>query len=226
MKEVTHALVFLLGGIFTRWKIPVAYYFTPDNVDGTILKPIIENIIQKAEAIGLYVHSITSDMGPVNLRMWKAFGIGGKYTKIINSIVHPVNNKRKLMFIMDIPRLFKNLKNMLLNNKVIELPMTFIQTHKLSFSIVKYEHLEELVDIQENLQLKLIPKLKKQDIICTTFNKMKVSKAKNVLSRDVSSAIRFYAEETGKTELNTTATFIEVISKWFTLVTARTPRVS
>lgn len=205
IKEATHALVFLLGGIFTRWKISVAYYFTPDNVDGTILKPIIESIIQKAEAIGLYVHCVTSDMG-VNLRMWRAFGgiVSGKYTKIRNSIVHPVDNKRKLLFIADAPHLLKNLKSMLVSNKVIELPMTFVQTHKLSNSIVKYEHLEEL-DIQENLQLKLIPKLRKQDIICTTFNKMKVNKAKNVLSRDVNSAIKFYAEETGKTEMNTTA---------------------
>lgn len=228
IKEATHALVIMLGGIFTRWKVPAAYYFTPDDVNGTTLKPIIEEIIRKAESIGLLVHSVTSDMGPVNLSMWKAFGgiVSGKYTKIRNSIVHPVDNKRKLMFIADAPHLYKNLKASLLNNKVMELPTTFVQTYNLSQPIVKYEHLNELIDIQENLQFKLIPKLRKQDITCTTFNKMKVNKAKNVLSRDVSSAIKFYAEEKGKPDFNTTAAFIEIMAKWFTLVTARTPKVA
>lgn len=67
-------LVLMLGDIFTRWKIPVAYHFTPKSVDGALLKPIIEEIIKKAESISLLVHSLTSDMAPVNLDMWKVFG--------------------------------------------------------------------------------------------------------------------------------------------------------
>lgn len=55
---------------------------------------------------------------------------------------------------------------------------------------------------------------------------MKVNKAKNILSRDVSSAMHFYVEEKGRQELNTTAAFIQVCSKWFTLITARTPKVA
>lgn len=55
---------------------------------------------------------------------------------------------------------------------------------------------------------------------------MKVNKAKNIISRDVSSAMKFYAEETNKKEFNTTSIFIEYMSKWFTLVTARTPKLA
>lgn len=218
----------MLAGIFNRWKIPVAHYFTSDDVNGAILKPIVENIIQKTESIGLFVHSVTTDMGPINLAMWKAFGgIGGdKNTEIRHFIIHPVDKKRTLMFIADAPHLLKNLKASILNNKIIELPMTFVQTHNLSQPIVKFQHLNKLIDIQENFQLKLIPKVKKQDLTCTTFNKMKVGKAKNILSRDVSSAIKFYGKETGNTEFKTTAELIEVISKWFTLITARIPKLA
>lgn len=120
----------MLGGIFTRWTLPVAYYFTCNSLNGAILKPIILQIIQKAESIGLYVHSVTSDMGPINLSMWKAFeNIScSRYSKINNSIPHPINNARKLFFIADAPHLLKNLKASLLNNKVIELPQKFLQT--------------------------------------------------------------------------------------------------
>lgn len=61
---------------------------------------------------------------------------------------------------------------------------------------------------------------------CSTFNKMKVNKATSLWNRNVSSAMNFYAEEKGKKELKTTAAFIEIVSKWFTLVTARTPQVA
>lgn len=221
----------MLGGIFTRWKIIAAYYFTPDSIDsidGAILKPIVQEIIEKAESIGLYIHSVTSDMGPVNLSMWRAFGgIGSnRYSDIRNCIPHPVDSNRKLFFIADAPHLLKNLKSALLNNRIIELPTTFVNIHSLSSAVVECAHLDELVDIQENLHFKLIPKIRKRDIICTTFNKMKVNKAKNIWSTDVSSAMKFYAEETSKNEFNTTAVFIEVISKWFTLITARTPQLA
>lgn len=204
IKEATHGLVFMLGGLFTRWKLSVAYYFTSDSLNGAILKPIILHIIQKAESISLYVHSVTSDMDPVNLSMWRAFEgiVCSRYSKIGNCIPHPIDNARKLFFIADAPHLLKNLKATLLNNKVIELPQKFLQTHNLSYSIAKCEHLHELIDIQENLQFKLTPKISKKDITCSTFNRMKVNKAKNILSRDVSSAMHFYAEEKGRQKLN------------------------
>lgn len=130
------------------------------------------------------------------------------------------------MFIAYAPHLFKNMKSSILNNKIIELSATFMQTHNLSQPIVKFEHLKELIDIQENFELKLLPKVKQDDLTWSTFNKMKVGKAKDILSRHVSSAMKLYEKATGKREFNTTAAFIEIMSKWFTLITARTPKLA
>ena len=33
----THALVIMLGGVTSRWKQTVAYYFTGNSSDGTVL---------------------------------------------------------------------------------------------------------------------------------------------------------------------------------------------
>lgn len=41
----TNVLVFMLGGISTRWKQTVAYYFTGHSVNGTVYNDIIMNII-------------------------------------------------------------------------------------------------------------------------------------------------------------------------------------
>lgn len=95
------------------------------------------------------VHSITSDIGSINQAMWRAFGniSAAKHSIIVNSVPHPLDNNRKLFFFADGPHLLKNLRNCLQNNKVIELPAIFIQSHNLSSSTVKCEHLVELTEI-------------------------------------------------------------------------------
>jgi len=75
------ALVFMLAGLASRWKQVVGYYFTGDGFDGAVLKPIILQIINKAESIHLHVNNITSDMGPTNIAFWREIGItAGRYS--------------------------------------------------------------------------------------------------------------------------------------------------
>lgn len=52
---------------------------------------------------------------------------------------------------------------------------------------------------------------------------MKVSKSTNVISHDVSSALKFVAEQLNKPEYLTTAWFIAICEKWFYLMTSRSP---
>lgn len=168
-------------------------------------------------------------MGPNNLAMWREFCVGfaGRYSTITNSIAHPINpNNRKLWFIADPGHLLKNLKFCMINNKVITLPAKIVTDNNLSSSVVDCLHVKELAQFQENLQLKLAPSIKVDDISSGTFNKMKVNKAKNFLSRDISASLQFLSTQNSKQAFCTTAFFIEVVSKWFTLVTSRTPKIA
>lgn len=184
----------MLGGLCAQWKQIVAFYFTPNSLNGSLLKPIILRIIEQSEAIGLKVHSVTSDMGPVNRAMWKSFGISvNRHSTITNFIPHPIEENRKLFFLADAPHLLKNLKNSLLSNKIISIPETFRNAHNIEFPVVKSKHLDELLELQKNLEFKLTPKINVTDMKNSTFAKMKVNKAKNILSRDVSSALYFLA---------------------------------
>ncbi|KYN12957.1 hypothetical protein ALC57_14869 [Trachymyrmex cornetzi] len=122
--------------------------------------------------------------------------------------------------------LLKNLRTALLNNKIIVMPDQFKKSNNLSLCTVQYSHFEELVDIRENLYFKLAPKLNRNVMQLTNFNKMKINKATNLLNRDVSSALNFLAEERDKNDYKTTALFIEIASKWFTLITSRSPLVA
>ena len=65
----THGLVFMLGGYQTRWKQVIAWDYTADSVDASIIKDRVVQIIRKSREIGLTVKNQTTDMGPENLSL-------------------------------------------------------------------------------------------------------------------------------------------------------------
>lgn len=225
--SATHALVIMLGGITTRWKQTVAYFFTGNSVDGSVYRDILFQIIEKTEAVGLKVVSITSDMGSANQAFWKICGItAGRYSLIKNFIQHPYDDTRKIYIFADVPHLFKNIKNMLISNKLINLADSITDEYKLPSNTVKASHIVDIIKYQEPLQFKLVPKLSEADLMPSHFQKMKVRTSTNVISRPVSSALRFLSNELKITEYNTTAWFIDIIETWFTLMSSRHPSVA
>ena len=61
--------MFMLGGITAKWKQPVAYFYTPGSVDGSVFEPIVKDILQEAKKIDLKVKAVVSDMGGSNQKM-------------------------------------------------------------------------------------------------------------------------------------------------------------
>ena len=120
--NATHALVFMLSGVSTRWKQTVAYHFTGDSVRGEAMMPIINEIISLSASIGLHVVCVTSDMGSSNRAMHKAFGISCSKSSqttgtTINKIQHPFCQDRFLHFMFDVP----HLKSSIVSGSIITL---------------------------------------------------------------------------------------------------------
>ena len=69
----------------------VAFYFTGNSTDGTVIRPIVLDVIKRAAEIGVHVIAITSDMGSANRAMWRSFNLlTGKHCKqTVNKIPHP-----------------------------------------------------------------------------------------------------------------------------------------
>lgn len=157
------------------------------------------------------------------MKLWKACGINvGRYSELKNYIPHPSNSNRFIYFILDVPHLLKNLKESLINNKFFILPQEFVLKYNLPSNQVEIAHFIDLIQSQKDLEFLLTPKLCINDIKSTnTFSKMRVNKAKNVFSTDISSSLEFLADENHKPEFLATAWFIKTISKWFSLMTAR-----
>ena len=55
---------------------------------------------------------------------------------------------------------------------------------------------------------------------------MKVNRAKHLLSRDISAALEFLADENTASEYFATAFFIKTVARWFCFMTSRPPNFS
>ena len=55
--------------IGVQWKQIVAWDYTADSVDASIIKDRVVQIIRKSREIGLTVKNQTTDMGPENLSL-------------------------------------------------------------------------------------------------------------------------------------------------------------
>ncbi|KAH8028961.1 hypothetical protein HPB51_021108 [Rhipicephalus microplus] len=79
----THAIVFMLGGVSTRWKQVVAYHLTGNSFHAKTMKQIIMNVITVCEKVGIRLHVVViMDMARGNQSLWKLFGIVvGKHSK-------------------------------------------------------------------------------------------------------------------------------------------------
>lgn len=221
-QTATHALVIMLAGLSARWKQVVRYDFTGDSVQGRNFKPILDEIIIKAEEIGLRVHAITSDMGPANQAMWKAYGINvSRYSESVISCAHPCDENRQLYFYADAPHAFKNTKAGILNNSIVIIPNKFVEKHSLPTNVVNSKHIKDVVNEDKNIELKLAPKLREEYLNTKDhFQKMRVSNATRAFSEEVSSALEYLARDSLDERL-TTAWFINFLSRWFNIMCSR-----
>jgi hypothetical protein len=218
----THGLVFMLGGIATRWKQTVAYYFTSNATDGSVLADIVSEIIVRCNGIGLNVAAVTSDMGSSNRAMWKKLGIVSGKDALVNCFAHPCVAGTFVYVLADVPHLVKNLRNHIVNGQVITLPPHVVKQYSLPSDTVSVEPLKKLVDYQSDKDLKPAPNLNAKHLQPSHFDKMKVSNALNVFSHSVSAALRLMVEtENWDKSVLTTCWFIEVIDRWFNLMSSR-----
>ena len=97
--------VVMLQGLIGKWKQPIYYDFDSKNMDKILL-----DIIKKVEMVGYPVVALVHDLGPVNMKLWKAWGIDPIGTKKC-SIQNPCDADRQIYLFADVPHLLKLIRN-------------------------------------------------------------------------------------------------------------------
>lgn len=225
------ALVFMIGGLTTRWKQVVGYHFTDKKSDGNAYKNIVVELIKESEKIGLLVHSVTNDMGTLNQAMWSSFGIKCTRTpkgifKIVNSIEHPLDPNRKLYFIPDVPHIFKNITNSFNTNSTIYFSEFIVKKYNLDSPIANFKYVKKLFESEKENEFKIAPKLQEHHFQQDNFQKMRVGNSTAIMSYDVACGIEFYNELSEDKSYKTTCWYIRLVTKWFDIMSNRSVKLA
>ena len=177
--------------------------------------------ITAAHNIGLFVRVCISDMGPANQNMWKTVGVFSRRNEFQNYTQHPCSASDRLYFMADTPHLLKNIRNCLLTQSIV-LPDFIVQSSNLPSKYVSMEHIRQLVSIQDQMELKLVPNLKKAHVFPGQYQKMRVNMAATVISHTTASALRFCnSANLLSNDVLSTAWFLDLVNKWFETMNAR-----
>ena len=109
------ALVFMLRGLFSPWKIPIAFYFARDGVKTFVLKNIIKEIVLAVFKSGFIVRATISDQGSANVAAIKSLISDSnaellRSNKYTNDICYKIG-PNQLYHIYDVPHLLKCFRN-------------------------------------------------------------------------------------------------------------------
>ena len=101
-----YMLVFMVRGIFIDLNFPYAQFATR-NLSSDLLFPLVWETIQKLEAAGFMVISVTCDGASSNRKFFRIHG-GKDVYKTLNPYADP---PRSIYFFSDVPHLLKTTRN-------------------------------------------------------------------------------------------------------------------
>ncbi|VEN36818.1 unnamed protein product [Callosobruchus maculatus] len=201
-----HALVFMIRGIKTNYKMPVAFFFTKNSIATDKLKQIIIHIIEEIQSVGFNIVATVCDQGSTNRAAITA--LTKEHTDEKPSQYHFVVNNQKIVTIFDVPHLLKNTRNALQSCNIE------FQSNK----VAKFKYIEQAFQIDRTERTyRCLPKLKESFFNSRdSFLKMKVKVAAQQLSNSVAAAIETFCSNTSMpAEALLTAEFVSLIDTLF-----------
>ncbi|KAJ3665412.1 hypothetical protein Zmor_000908 [Zophobas morio] len=178
LAEAKEALVFMLVALNGSWKIPIGYFLL-EGLSAMEKANLVVKGLEFVHPTGVIVTSLTFDGTPTNLSMAEYLGADFKnYMQFKTWFLHPISNE-KLFIFLDACHMLKLLRNCF---------AVYKQLVDGSGGIIKWQFIEKLVELQEDVQLQLGTKLRKKHLYWSD-QPMKVNLAVQTLSNSVSCAL-------------------------------------
>nr|XP_050032240.1 uncharacterized protein LOC126528390 [Dermacentor andersoni] len=199
-------LCFLITGLSTSYRIPVAYYFTK-GLAGPQLHKLLIFVLEKVEACGFRVVRLVSDNHKVNVNAMKLLGDG----LLTYRITHPCDCDRLLFLSFDPCHVLKNVRSQFLAHD-------FGPKGEVSSCYIK-----KLYELQKDLVVKPVRYLSRKHVYPNNIEKMNVARAIQVLSPDVTAALEPLRNQAGHTssfsfaDAGQTIIFMHNMYRWFVL---------
>lgn len=199
-KFATQATVFYVRGLYSNWKLPLAYFLTGSSMSSLILKDLIVDVIEKCTELGFNIVALVCDQGSNNYSALKHLGCCKEKPF--------VEIKGKTIFsIFDVPHIFKNFRNNFLKYNFK------FNGQEVSFSDIKLAY---NIDKSSNTSRALL-KLTDSHMNPNTFQKMNCKLALQIFSNSVAAVLRTCIA-TGQIKSKTavaTADFVQELNNLF-----------
>ncbi|XP_025162644.1 uncharacterized protein LOC105185088 [Harpegnathos saltator] len=197
-----HALVFMLRGIRTGWKIPLSYNFCKSQTKSGQLIYCIKKIVKKVVQSGFTIiatvcDQATSNVSAINELLNHTRGMCLRNDEEFDGTIILYN--QKIIHLYDPPHLIKGIRNNFLT-KDIEIDIKSSTERKFaSWDIIETAYHLDIFNNTLNRQLK---KLTDEHIIRSKIKKMKVKLATQVFSGTLSAFIEYNSRIQGFVEMN------------------------
>ena len=211
----THALAFLVRGLCTDVKHIIAYFFT-GNVTSYQLMPILWKVVSTLElSLDLWVVALVNDGASPNRKLFNLhvkLAIDRK-CDVVYKTINLFAPSRFIYFFADVPHLMKTARNCLYNSGSGSCSRLMWNDGQ----YLLFKHIADIFYRDQAVALHVLPKLTLEHIALTSFSKMKVKLATQVLSRSVALAL----QESGNNEVLGTAEFCRMMNDFFDCTNVR-----
>ena len=171
-KVATHALVFMLRGIFCNWKQPLCYLLTCGPCKAVIIESFLIEVIKTTVRIGLTPKVLIADQGTNNQSLYKRLGIqpSKPYFHV---------GDLRIVALFDPPHLLKSIRNNFKNHGFI-----------INEIIISWKYIYDFYKLDSKLQVRMARKLLLKHVILPAFSHLGVAMAAQVLSHSVATGIK------------------------------------
>jgi len=111
-KLAGQAMVFVIRGLYSSWKMPISYFLPATSVKHQILSELLVEAITQLFKCGFIVKALICDQGVSNVAAFKDL-------KITKEEPYFFVESRKVFALFDVPHIFKNLRNHLIKKDFI-----------------------------------------------------------------------------------------------------------
>lgn len=199
-KLATQAMVFVVRGLYSNWKLPLAYFLSGSSMSSSILKDLIVDVIEKCTDLGFNIVALVCDQGSNNYSALKHLGCCKEkpFVEIKGKTIYSI---------FDVPHIFKNFRNNFLKYNFK------YKGQEVSFSDIKLAY---NIDKTSNTSRALL-KLTDSHMNPNPFQKMNCKLALQVFSNSVAAVLKTCIA-TGQIKSKTaaaTADFVQELNNLF-----------
>lgn len=187
IKIADHAMVFLVRGLYKKWKQPLAYYFTESTMPAAEIAKCVKALITCVQNTGLEVVATVCDQLSTNISAIRMLKEETRQqclrNKMEDKYVGFLINQQEIVPLYDPPHLLKGIRNNLLKADVH-------YQWKSDMQVASWKDIVSLYELDTgDHDIRFLHKLSDHHIYPDRMKKMKVKIAAQVFSRSVYSVM-------------------------------------